>query len=95
MTAPEEPPVRIQVVVSGRVQGVGYRASCAHRATEDGLGGWVRNRADGRVEAELEGSPTAVEAVLAWCRVGPRWATVTRVDQAPREPEGTVGFTIR
>ncbi len=63
--------VAVRVLVSGRVQGVWYRQSCAQAARAAGVRGWVRNRADGRVEAWFEGGRSAVEAMLDWSRAGP------------------------
>jgi acylphosphatase len=87
--------VRRRVVVAGRVQAVGFRASCHHRAIAAGLGGWVRNLADGRVEATFEGSPASVDELVAWCRTGPPLARVTAVAVTPEPPEGETGFAIR
>lgn len=76
-----------QAVVSGRVQGVYYRASTQQQARRLAVAGWVRNRPDGSVEAWLEGAPDAVEALLAWMRRGPAGARVTDItvnrDAAP------------
>ena len=65
-----------QIRVSGRVQGVGYRASLQDEADRHGVTGWVRNRRDGSVEALLQGPQSAVEAVIAWARRGPPGARV-------------------
>ena len=70
---------RVRAVVSGRVQGVSYRASTVDEARRLGLVGWVRNNADGSVELEAEGEPTQVAALLAWCEAGPPAARVDRV----------------
>jgi len=83
------------VVVSGRVQGVWYRESCRREATAAGVSGWVRNNYDGTVEAVLEGESVAVDRVVAWMRVGPRSAVVTRVDVRAEPPEGERGFVVR
>ena len=66
--------------ISGLVQGVGFRASLADEARLRGLGGWVRNRRDGTVEALVHGDANALDALLAWARRGPRAARVDRVD---------------
>lgn len=87
--------VRRRVVVSGRVQGVWFRESCRREAEAAGVGGWVRNRADGRVEAAFEGEPTAVLAMVTWCRLGPPRAEVTGVDVTDEELMGEVGFRVR
>lgn len=94
---PGEPTRRLRVVVSGRVQGVGYRASCAARARRAGVGGWVRNRPDGTVEAAFVGGPASVDALVAWCRHGPPLARVDHVAvyDADDEPDpGAGGFLI-
>jgi acylphosphatase len=87
--------VRRRVVVRGRVQGVWYRDSCQQVAVAERVDGWVRNRADGAVEAVLEGPPGAVERVVAWMREGPPRARVTSVDVTTEEPAGERGFRIR
>jgi acylphosphatase len=81
--------------MTGRVQNVWYRDGCATEARARGVDGWVRNLADGRVEAVLEGDPAAVEAVEAWCAVGPRRARVERVDARDELPTGERGFSFR
>ncbi|MBM4286207.1 MAG: acylphosphatase [Deltaproteobacteria bacterium] len=70
---------RAQVLISGRVQGVFYRAATRDEARAWGLKGWVRNLPDGRVGALFEGERAAVEAVIAWCRRGPPHAAVDEV----------------
>jgi acylphosphatase len=77
-----------QIRVSGRVQGVGYRALLRHVAHKNGVVGWARNRTDGTVEAVLQGTPEAVAAVIAWARRGPPGAQVTDLSdsEAAQEP---------
>jgi len=87
--------LRRRVEVYGRVQGVWFRGSTERRARALGLAGWVRNRADGSVEAVFEGSQSAVDAALAFCREGPRGARVERVEVSEEEPEGLAGFEVR
>lgn len=87
--------VRVRVLVSGRVQGVWFRESCRQEATAVGVGGWVRNLADGRVQAELEGPSAAVARVVAWCREGPPRARVDDVRTEMVEPVGERGFRVR
>jgi acylphosphatase len=84
----------VRVNVSGRVQGVFYRASCARLAREKGLTGSVRNRADGAVEAVFEGPPEVVEEMVAWCREGPDLARVDEVEIREEEPQGEAGFRV-
>jgi acylphosphatase len=72
---------RVHVVVEGRVQGVCFRASTRDEARARGLAGWARNLPDGRVEAVFEGDKRIVENMLAWCRKGPPYAYVTRVEE--------------
>ncbi|GAB3030074.1 acylphosphatase [Natronobiforma cellulositropha] len=81
--------------VSGRVQGVFYRATTRDTAREHGVDGWVRNLADGRVEAVFEGETDAVDAMVEWCHEGSPAASVTAVDADYGEPEGISGFEIR
>ena len=70
----------VHLRIEGRVQGVGYRAFVERRAAELGLHGWVRNRRDGSVEAVVQGSDAAVDAMLDQCRSGPPAARVDRVE---------------
>jgi len=82
------------VLVTGRVQGVFYRASCVERARALGVGGWVRNTLDGNVEAEFEGTDDAIDAIVAWCREGPSYAVVDGVQVAERLPLGERDFRV-
>jgi acylphosphatase len=88
-------PVRVRVVVTGRVQGVFFRDSCRDSARRERVGGWVRNRADGAVEAEFEGMPDAVDRVVTWCRTGPAPARVDAVEVEMVPPLGDQRFRIR
>ena len=87
--------VRVRVHVSGRVQGVWFRESCRREAVAVGVAGWVRNLADGRVQAELEGRPAAVARVVAWCREGPARARVDGVETEMLTPLDATGFQVR
>jgi len=87
--------VRAHVFVSGRVQGVFYRANTRDAARERGLDGWVRNLDDGRVEAVFEGSREAVEELVEWCHTGSPSAVVEDVAVEYDDPDGERGFTIR
>ncbi len=77
------------------MQGVGFRISLAHAAGSRGVAGWVRNRPDGTVEAVLEGSSEAVDAVVRWCEHGPRGAVVEGVSIEAAQAEGLDGLEIR
>ena len=68
-----------RITISGRVQGVGFRYALADEASARNLGGWVRNRRDGTVEALIIGPEVEVEALIAWARHGPPAARVTGV----------------
>jgi acylphosphatase len=70
---------RIRAIITGRVQGVSYRASTAHEARTLGITGWVKNRDDGGVELEAEGPGEQIAALLDWCEQGPPAAKVTNV----------------
>ena len=85
---------RRHVWVSGRVQGVGFRYSCATAAATHSVGGWVRNLPDGRVEAVFEGPAAAVEAMVDWCRTGPRYSSVTRVEAKAEPAQGHTTFAV-
>lgn len=80
------------VRISGRVQGVGYRDWLVREARRNGLSGWVRNRADGTVEALLAGEQDAVQSVLNACRGGPSGAQVTNIDESFAEAPDEPGF---
>ncbi|HSJ43254.1 MAG TPA: acylphosphatase [Euzebyales bacterium] len=71
--------IRVHLWVSGRVQGVFFRATTSDEARSRGLTGWVRNAPDGRVEAEVQGSRAAVEELIEECRTGPAMAAVSDV----------------
>jgi acylphosphatase len=85
---------RAQVRVTGRVQGVYFRAEAAERATALGVGGWVRNAPDGAVEAVFEGPDERVESLVAWCRRGPAGARVDDVAVTWEEPRGEARFRV-
>jgi acylphosphatase len=85
---------RAHVVVRGHVQGVFFRAETRDRAASLGLGGWVRNNADGTVEAVFEGERERVESMVEWCRRGPSLAQVEDVDVAWERPAGEKRFAV-
>ncbi|MCF6291279.1 MAG: acylphosphatase [Desulfobacterales bacterium] len=86
----------VQVIVSGRVQGVYFRAFTREEAESLGLSGWVRNRADGTVEALIQGEPQAVERMLAWFHTGSPHSQVDGVRVTEKEVrDERVSFEIR
>jgi acylphosphatase len=80
------------VIVSGWVQGVGFRWATAERARSRRIAGYVRNLPDGTGEAVLEGEPDAVDALIAWCGRGPTGARVDDVKVELETPRGETGF---
>ena len=85
---------RVHVVVSGRVQGVFYRATCGDAARRLELGGWVRNLPDGRVEAVFEGQDGRVDEMVEWCRRGPELAHVDLLEVVPEPVAGEREFRV-
>jgi acylphosphatase len=83
---------RAHVIVSGRVQGVGFRYAAVDRARSRGIAGFVRNLTDGTVEAAFEGDPEAVDALVAWCARGPTGARVDDVKVELETPTGETSF---
>lgn len=83
--------VRRRIVVSGRVQGVGYRYATQRQAVALGVRGWVRNTDDGKVEMLVEGDRVAVDALQAWCRRGPAGARVANVVANDSTADGPLG----
>jgi len=82
-------------VISGRVQGVGFRYFTEATAAREGILGWVRNTPDGRVEVVAEGDAEALERFERSLRHGPRGARVERVDVDDTSPTGETGFTVK
>lgn len=88
--------VRAHLFISGRVQGVFYRATTLQEARARGLSGWVRNLHDGRVEAMVQGPREKVESLIQWCYKGPSGASVSGIDVEYGDPDDTLGeFDIR
>lgn len=85
---------RRHVVVHGFVQGVGFRFAVERAANSRGVTGWVENHSDGTVEAVFEGRRDDVEALVDFCRRGPRGAAVERVDVTAESAEGLPGFRV-
>jgi acylphosphatase len=87
---------RVAIVVSGSVQGVFFRSSLQDEAERLGASGWVRNAADGSVEAQIQGSPEAVDEIIRFCRRGPSGASVENIDVYDLEVlAGEPGFRVR
>jgi acylphosphatase len=83
-----------RLIISGRVHGVGYRAWMAEAAVALGIDGWVRNNADGTVEALISGTADAVEELARACRRGPRFAQVATIEEHIAEPPAQPGFHV-
>jgi acylphosphatase len=83
-----------KLTVSGKVQGVGYRFSCMEKAYQMNIKGFVKNKKDGTVFVEAEGTPEDLEKFVAWCRKGPVWARVSGVDEREDEVQGYTSFEI-
>jgi acylphosphatase len=86
---------RAHVYVSGKVQGVYFRATTRDTAREQGVDGWVRNLDDGRVEAVFEGPEKDVEAMVEFCHEGSSAARVDDVEVTYEDPQGEDGFEVR
>jgi len=88
--------LRVRIVVSGRVQGVGFRYATINEARRLALAGWARNAPDGSVEIVAEGAPDAVRALIAWCGQGPPSARVRNVVHSEVERDQPLGgFGVR
>ena len=85
----------VHLLITGRVQGVGYRMWAERTAAALGLRGWVRNRADGSVELLAVGEDAAISAMVEACRGGPLAARVTEVAVSEAADDGSDGFTPR
>jgi acylphosphatase len=89
-------PTAVRFRVTGRVQGVYFRAATRQAAEGLGLRGWVRNRGDGAVEGHLQGDEATLAAMLDWCRGGPPGAAVERLTWEPAPVDTNLtGFSIR
>lgn len=89
-------PTRAHVYVSGRVQGVFYRANTREQAQHRGVTGWVKNLSDGRVEAVFEGPESDVREMVSWCEEGSPGANVEDVDVTWKQATGEFSdFRVR
>lgn len=89
--------MKVHVLISGKVQGVFFRAHTSKKAKSLGLKGWVKNRDDGKVEAFFEGPKDKAEQMIKWCWQGPKLSRVTSVDsiQLTKTGEKLKEFEIR
>ncbi|MBO0712100.1 MAG: acylphosphatase [Acetobacteraceae bacterium] len=83
-----------RLIVTGRVQAVGFRMWMEQEARRVGVSGWVRNRADGSIEAVIAGDAAAVEEMMRACRRGPRLARVDRIEEELVDPPPEPGFRV-
>jgi acylphosphatase len=83
------------IIISGKVQGVGFRYHCQRKALELGISGFVRNESDRSVYVEAEGDNDAMDQFIAWCHQGPEWAHVSSVQVHPLGYHAYKGFDIR
>ena len=81
--------IRVHVLISGKVQGVFFRIETYHKAIEENIKGWVRNRSDGRVEAIFEGNKENVQRMINFCKNGPKGAMVSNIEIKWEEYNGT------
>ncbi len=84
----------VHLMISGKVQGVFYRATAKQKAEELSLSGWIKNTAGESVEATISGTHEAVDAFIAWCWQGPPRAQVTNVQVTPKPDSGLSGFEV-
>ncbi|MCB1837706.1 MAG: acylphosphatase [Alcanivoracaceae bacterium] len=89
------PDITVRVLVTGRVQGVGYRYACVEQAHARALAGWVRNLPDGRVEALLHGDEDNVRALLGWMKDGPELARVDDLSVTPDSGAAPFPFQVQ
>ena len=88
--------LRVNIIVSGKVQGVYFREKTRKKSEELGVFGWVRNLSDGRVEAVFEGEKDKVKEMVEWARKGPFWAKVNGLEASWEEYKGEFGnFEIK
>lgn len=85
----------VDVTVTGRVQGVFFRAAAEEQAGRLGVSGWIRNEPDGSVAGHFEGERDALDRLVAWCRTGPPAARVDDVAVHDARPTGATSFVQR
>lgn len=84
----------IKFIIRGKVQGIGFRFSCMEAAYRYSIKGYVRNRSDGSVSVEAEGTDEMLKLFREWCHKGPLWAKVTEVEEAAGTPKDYRSFEI-
>ena len=84
-----------EIVVHGRVQGVGFRYAARNQARSLGLKGWVENQADGSVLTVVQGAPDACMLYIQWCRTGPGYSWVEGIDVSEKAISPLSHFIIR
>ena len=88
--------IRVQIFISGKVQGVFFRIETYHKAIEENVTGWIRNRSDGKVEAIFEGNKENVQRMIDFCKKGPQGAMVNKIEIKWEKYNGTFpDFKIR
>jgi acylphosphatase len=85
----------INISVSGRVQGVGFRYAAVRIARSFGIKGFIRNEPDGSVYIEAEGEEAGIKLFLDWCRKGPGYGRVDKVSSTESNPQGFEDFQVR
>ncbi|RUT78433.1 acylphosphatase [Ancylomarina longa] len=85
----------VSIQVFGRVQGVGFRYHTREAAKRFGVKGFVKNQIDGTVYVEAEGDGLAMDLFCDWCRKGPNWAEVIKVNICNLAPQGFMAFDIK
>ena len=89
------PLIHINIRISGRVQGVGFRYNAREAASHYGISGFIRNQPNGNVYIEAEGARAAVDEFIAWCRQGPPRSRVDAVDITEGDVQGFGEFLVR
>jgi len=86
---------KVNILVSGRVQGVFYRSSTRDKALELGITGWIMNNADGSVYIEAEADESVLDQFIEWCKKGPMMARVDNINISHQATEGFSSFEVR
>jgi len=84
-----------EISIYGRVQGVGFRYSARNQARQLNLKGWIENSPDGSVRTAIQGKHQACMDFIQWCRTGPGYSWVERVEVSEKQPEDMKAFSVR